>query len=142
MKTWLLRLLHLVLLLLPPPLRDNFMASQRPSGDGLEVHHPIVMTAGFSCPDLEARLTEAYTPSLPRCGALKGKGWFPIYHNTWDLVDHDYVPCFKEQASLVYDPALNDYRNLPGVETRVPNFGSAYGLMRKRLSRKLVHWLI
>jgi len=26
--------------------------------------------------------------------------------------------------SLVYDPAINDYRNLPGVETRVPNFGS------------------
>jgi lysophospholipase-3 len=26
--------------------------------------------------------------------------------------------------ALVYDPAANEYRNLPGVDTRVPNFGS------------------
>jgi lysophospholipase-3 len=89
--------------------------------------------AGFSCPDLEARLTEAYTPSLPRCGALKGKGWFPIYrYNTLDLVQHDYVPCFQEQMALVYDPVLNDYRNFPGVETRMSNFGSVYGFSPKK----------
>lgn len=36
--------------------------------------------------------------------------------------------------SLVYDPVLNDYRNLPGVETRVPetDFGSAYGFISKQ----------
>jgi lysophospholipase-3 len=80
---------------------------------------------------MEARLTDAYTPSLPRCGELKGKGWFPLWNRTADLVDHDYVPCFKEQMSLVFDPAINDYVNQPGVETRVTNFGSTYGFAWK-----------
>ena len=33
--------------------------------------------------------------------------------------------------SLVYDPAINDYRNLPGVETRVPNFFSTGSFSHK-----------
>ncbi|KAM3280289.1 hypothetical protein ACQJBY_047215 [Aegilops geniculata] len=33
--------------------------------------------------------------------------------------------------TLVFDLALDDYRNLPGVETRVPGFGSAYGFTSK-----------
>jgi lysophospholipase-3 len=49
-----------------------------------------------------------------------------------DLVKHDYVPCFKEQMALVYDPVLNDYRNFPGVETRMSNFGSVYGFSPKK----------
>jgi lysophospholipase-3 len=89
------------------------------------------MSAGISCPVLEARLTDAYTPSLPRCGAFKGKGWFPLWNSKQDLVDHDYVSCFEEQMSLVFDPVTNDYRNQPGVETRVPDFGSAYGFSYK-----------
>lgn len=134
MNTPLLRLLSLLLLLLPPPIRDYL---SRPSDHGvgrvgqLEVYHPMVLFPGVSCPDLEARLTDAYTPSLPRCGALKGKGWFPLWNNTQDLIDNDYVPCFEEQMSLVYDPVLDDYRNLPGVETRVPGFGSAHGFTSK-----------
>jgi lysophospholipase-3 len=35
-----------------------------------------------------------------------------------------------EQMSLVYDSAAGDYRNLPGVETRVRNFGSSRGFQR------------
>ena len=48
-------------------------------------------------------------------------------------VQHDYVPCFQEQMALVYDPVLNVYRNIPGVETRVPNFGSSYGFSEKMI---------
>jgi lysophospholipase-3 len=33
--------------------------------------------------------------------------------------------------SLVYDPVLNDFHNQPGVETRVPNFGSSDGFTAK-----------
>lgn len=131
-STPLLRLLHFLLLLLPAPLHDYCFP--RLSSGGLDVYHPLILFAGFGCPDLEARLTEAYTPSVPRCGALKGKGWFPIYKfNTLDLVEHDYVPCFQEQMALVYDPVHNKYRNLAGVETRVLNFGSAYGFSEKQM---------
>ncbi|KAM0902130.1 hypothetical protein ACQ4PT_019509 [Festuca glaucescens] len=128
----LLRLLHFLLLLLPAPLRDYYF--QRPSSGGLDVYHPLILFTGFSCPNLEARLMEAYTPSLSRCGALKGKGWFPICRfNTLDLVEHDYVSCFQEQMTLIYNPVLNDYWNLIGIETGVPNFGSAYGLSEKKM---------
>ncbi|OEL19857.1 Lecithin-cholesterol acyltransferase-like 1 [Dichanthelium oligosanthes] len=42
-------------------------------------------------------------------------------------MDPDHV----EQMRLVYDPVLGDFRNLPGVVTRVPNFGSARGFSSK-----------
>ncbi|XP_047044390.1 lecithin-cholesterol acyltransferase-like 1 [Lolium rigidum] len=132
-NTVFLGLLQLLPLLLPPSLRDYLWAapSDHDMDQQLEVYHPIILQGGFSCSVLEARLTDAYTPSLPHCGALKGKGWFPLWNNTSDVVDHDYMPCFEEQMSLVFDPAINDYRNQPGVETRVANFGSVYGFSYK-----------
>nr|BAK04441.1 predicted protein [Hordeum vulgare subsp. vulgare] len=105
-------------------------------GYDAEFYHPVILIPGFTCPNLEARLTDAYAPSLPRCGAFKGKGWFPLWKNTSDLVRQDYVPCFDEQMRLVYDPTLKDYRNLPGVETRVPDFGSAHGFTSKNDSSR------
>jgi hypothetical protein len=116
----LLRLLSLVLLLLPHPLRDLLGVNHHHPKDASVDLHPIVVVPGISCPDLEARLTEAYRPSTPLCGAMKGKGWFGLWENSSELLAHDYVQCFEEQRSLVYDPDINDYRNLPGVETRVP----------------------
>lgn len=136
MKAQLLRLLPLLLLLLPSPLR-NYLSNDEGTGDGgagkgrLQVYHPIILFPGISCPNLDARLTDAYTPSLPRCGTFKGKGWFPLWNNTQDVLDHDYLPCLQEQMSLVYDPVLNDFRNQPGVETRVPDFASSYGFTSK-----------
>ncbi|TVU21976.1 hypothetical protein EJB05_31648, partial [Eragrostis curvula] len=91
---------------------------------GDELRHPIVLVPGLSCSELEARLTDAYRPSKPRCGAMKGKAWFGLWKNCSALPAHDHVPCFMEQMSLVYDPDADDYRNIPGVETRVPGFGS------------------
>jgi hypothetical protein len=117
----------LPLLLLPPSVREYLTASNGPPQDagGVSELHPIVLLAGLGCSDIEARLTDTYRPSVPRCGTMKGKGWFDLRHNTSDLLALDYVRCFKEQMRLVYDPAVNEYRNLPGVETRVPKFGSA-----------------
>ncbi|XBI59966.1 hypothetical protein VPH35_040941 [Triticum aestivum] len=102
------------------------------------VYNPIILIPGISCPNLEARLTDAYVTSLPRCNAFKGKGWFSLLNNTLDLVRHDYVSCFEEQMRLIYNPTFKDYQNLPGVETRVPDFGSAHGFTSKNLdaSRK------
>jgi lysophospholipase-3 len=134
MSTPLLRLLlPLLLLVLPPPLREYFSPSHHlPKDPGFSGElHPVVLVPGLSCCDLEAQLTEAYMPSAPRCGAMKGKGWFGLWKNFSDLAAYDYVDCFVEQMRLVYDPAINDYRNLPGVLTRVPNFGSARGFHEK-----------
>ncbi|GJN05832.1 hypothetical protein PR202_ga23500 [Eleusine coracana subsp. coracana] len=127
-----LRVLSLLLLLLPASLQAYLPAAsnRRPASNHHGVDdelHPIVLVPGGSCSDLEARLTEAYRPSIPRCGAMKGKGWFGLWHNASDLAARDYVPCFMEQMSLVYDPDANEYRNFPGVETRVLNFGSSTG---------------
>ena len=138
-----LRLLPLLLMLvLPPALREylspainrvpeqdgSSAAAPGPGGGG--VLHPMVLVPGLTCSELEVRLTDAYRPTLPHCGAMKGKGWFGLWANCSDIPAHHYVPCFMEQMSLVYDPAAGDYRNLPGVETRVCNFGSSRGFQR------------
>jgi len=81
-----LRLLPLLLLVLPPALREylspainrvpeqdgSSAAAPGPGGGG--VLHPMVLVPGLTCSELEVRLTDAYRPSLPHCGAMKGKG--------------------------------------------------------------------
>ncbi|KAK3126958.1 hypothetical protein QOZ80_7AG0566010 [Eleusine coracana subsp. coracana] len=62
---------------------------------------------------------------------MKGKGWFGLWQNMSAVLAHDYVQCMEEQMRLIYDPSIDDYRNLPGVETRVPKFGSARGFHDK-----------
>ncbi|TVU21968.1 hypothetical protein EJB05_31640, partial [Eragrostis curvula] len=129
MAPFFMRFLPLLLLLLPTSLREYYLpaatTNRRPNDDAVgDELHPIVLFPGASCSELEARLTDAYRPSTPRCGAMKGKGWFGLWQNCSDLPAHNYVDCFMEQMSLVYDPATNEFRNRPGVETRVPNFGS------------------
>nr|CAB3497509.1 unnamed protein product [Digitaria exilis] len=128
MSTPLVRLLSLLLLLLlPPALREYLL----PSHNTTTTVHPVVLVPGMGCGDLEARLTEAYLTSTPRCSAMKGKGWFELWKNVSELAAHDYMDCFLEQMRLVYDPSINEYRNLAGVETRVPNFGSPRGFRNK-----------
>ncbi|XP_039811610.1 lecithin-cholesterol acyltransferase-like 1 [Panicum virgatum] len=112
------------------PEEDSGSAAAPDPGGGV-VLHPLVLVPGLTCSELEVRLTDAYRPTLPHCGAMKGKGWFGLWANCSELPAHHYVPCFMEQMSLVYDPAAGDYRNLPGVETRVRNFGSSRGFQRK-----------
>ncbi|NP_001146423.1 Lecithin-cholesterol acyltransferase-like 1 [Zea mays] len=123
----------LLLLLLPAGLRE-LMIDRRPLPEGAAggevLLHPLVLVPGLTCSELDARLTDAYRPSAPRCGAMKGKGWFGLWANCSDLPAHHYVRCFMEQMALVYDPVANDYRNLPGVETRVRNFGSSQGFQK------------
>ncbi|ONM20977.1 Lecithin-cholesterol acyltransferase-like 1 [Zea mays] len=71
------QLLSLLLLLLPSPLRlrEHLSGNHAVSANNF---HPIFLVAGMSCSDLEARLTEEYRPSVPHCGAMKGKGWFGL----------------------------------------------------------------
>lgn len=86
------QLLSLLLVLLPSPLREHLLTSHV----AVDEFHPIFLVPGVSCSDLEARLTEAYRLSVPRCGAMKGKGWFGLWKNISELLAHDYVQCFQE----------------------------------------------
>ncbi|KAL6847291.1 hypothetical protein ACP4OV_023144 [Aristida adscensionis] len=97
--------------------------------------HPVVLLPGYSCSQLDARLTGEYRSSSSAaaaaaaagCGRRKqGRGWFRLWENTTALQeDPTLLPCYADQLRLVYDHAAGDYRNLPGVDTRVVSFGTA-----------------
>jgi lysophospholipase-3 len=42
-----------------------------------------VLVPGYTCSNLDARLTDEYQPppGMPWCGAMKGKGWFRLWKN-------------------------------------------------------------
>ncbi|CAN6304544.1 unnamed protein product [Urochloa humidicola] len=96
--------------------------------------YPVLLLPGFACSQLDARLTGAFDPAsaAPSCGGgvLKGKeeGWFRLWNNHTALQeDPALLPCYAELLRLVYDPVAGDYRNVPGVETRVVAFGTTRG---------------
>ncbi|ONM20969.1 Lecithin-cholesterol acyltransferase-like 1 [Zea mays] len=113
------QLLSLLLLLLPSPLRlrEHLSGNHPVSANNF---HPIFLVAGMSCSDLEARLTEEYRPSVPHCGAMKGKGWFGLLvprkaesrtgrhgiprrrHHVRSPYDFRYAPPSPGQTSEVY----------------------------------------
>ncbi|KAL6627666.1 hypothetical protein ACP70R_031392 [Stipagrostis hirtigluma subsp. patula] len=112
--------------------------------------HPVVLLPGHTCSQLDARLTDEYqTSAAPGCGARKqGNGWFRLWENHTALQeDPALVPCYANQLRLVYDPVAGDYRNVPGVETRVVgfgttnNFGSDDPTQRNNCMRRLVEAL-
>nr|CAB3499141.1 unnamed protein product [Digitaria exilis] len=116
--------------------------------------HPVVLLPAYTCSQLDARLTDEFEPAAsaaPSCGGgvlLKKKGWFRLWNNhTALLEDPALVPCYAELLRLVFDPVAGDYRNVPGVETRVVSFGSTRGFasndpaMKKACMEKLVEAL-
>ncbi|GJN03343.1 hypothetical protein PR202_ga20778 [Eleusine coracana subsp. coracana] len=88
--------------------------------------HPVVLVPGNTCGQLDARLTDEYEPPGPGCGVLKqGRGWFRLWENFTALQeDPSLFRCYADQLRLVYDPVAGDYRNVPGVETRVVSIGT------------------
>ncbi|KAG2550125.1 hypothetical protein PVAP13_9KG238800 [Panicum virgatum] len=88
---------------------------------------PVVVVPGYASNELDARLTELYRPSSPRCAAGRGRGWFRLFLDSTALEDPAGVRCFAERMTAAYDAASGDYHNAPGVETRVPFFGSVRG---------------
>ncbi|XP_077217238.1 alpha/beta-Hydrolases superfamily protein [Tasmannia lanceolata] len=88
--------------------------------------HPLILVPGSGGNQLEAQLTEAYKPSSLLC--KKKKGWFRIWFDPRVIVT-PLTKCFAERMTLYYDPQIDDYRNAPGVETRVPHFGSTQALL-------------
>ncbi|CAN6317829.1 unnamed protein product [Urochloa humidicola] len=121
----------LLVLLLSLASWPIFVGSLALEASGL---HPVILLPGYGCSQLDARLTGAFDPTstAPSCGGgvLKGKkkGWFRVWNNRTAMQeDPALLPCYAELLRLVYDPAAGDYRNVPGVETRVLAFGTTRG---------------
>ncbi|KAA8528446.1 hypothetical protein F0562_035801 [Nyssa sinensis] len=95
--------------------------------------HPLILVPGSGGNQLEARLTAGYKPSSVLCNQWypTGKdkeGWFRLWFDPSVLLA-PFTKCFAHRMMLSYDPELDDYRNAPGVETRVPHFGSTRSLL-------------
>ncbi|KAM7516973.1 hypothetical protein LguiA_006556 [Lonicera macranthoides] len=95
--------------------------------------HPLILVPGSGGNQLEARLTASYKPTSLFCSRLnpihKDKdGWFRLWFDPTILLA-PFTQCFAERMSLYYEPEVDDYRNAPGVETRVPHFGSTQSLL-------------
>ncbi|KAF3320436.1 lecithin-cholesterol acyltransferase-like 1 [Carex littledalei] len=90
--------------------------------------HPIILIPGSGGNQLEARLTSSYKPSSLFCHLQKGTGWFRMWFDPTVLVA-PLTRCFAERMMIYYHSEIDDYRNAPGVETRVPYFGSIKGML-------------
>lgn len=95
--------------------------------------HPLILIPGNGGNQLEARLTAGYKPSSLFCSkwnpVQKHKdSWFRLWFDPTVLLA-PFTKCFAERMTLYYHPDLDDYRNAPGVETRVPYFGSTQSLL-------------
>ncbi|KAF8728249.1 hypothetical protein HU200_018841 [Digitaria exilis] len=90
-------------LLLVPAVSVILSKYSRSSTPGLLP--PVVLVPGYATNELDARLTELYRPSPPRCATRKGQGWFRLYLDHASLNDPTGVRCFAEQMSSVYDAA-------------------------------------
>jgi hypothetical protein len=102
-------------------------AVARPGAAEQLQRHPVVLIPGAGGNQLEARLTEGYEPSSLVCRVwplVRGRGgWFRLWFDPSVLVA-PLTRCFAERMTLSYDADADDYRNAPGVETRVSDFGS------------------
>ncbi|KAG5543675.1 hypothetical protein RHGRI_016436 [Rhododendron griersonianum] len=95
--------------------------------------HPLVLVPGNGGNQLQGRLTAEYkSPSLfctRRHPARKDKeGWFRLWFD-FSVILAPYTQCFAQRMTLHYDAGVDDYRNTPGVETRVSGFGSVKSLL-------------
>ncbi|OEL34489.1 Lecithin-cholesterol acyltransferase-like 1 [Dichanthelium oligosanthes] len=97
------------------------------AGGGGAERHPVILIPGAGGNQLEARLTEDYGPSSLACRVwpiVRGRGgWFRLWFDPSVLLA-PLTRCFAERMTLFYDADADDYRNAPGVETRVSDFGS------------------
>lgn len=90
--------------------------------------HPVVIVPGTGGNQVEARLTADYKPSGLLCRRWNWeREWFRIWFDV-PVVLPPLTQCFADRISLVYDPDTDEYYNAPGVETRVPYFGSTEGM--------------
>ncbi|XP_031480141.1 lecithin-cholesterol acyltransferase-like 1 [Nymphaea colorata] len=124
-------LLLLVLLLMAVETMGMLIHNGMSSSAAAPGHllHPIVVVPGSGGNQLEARLTDAYKPSSVFCRpCARTKDWFRLWFDASVLVA-PLTKCFADRMTLHYDAETDTYRNAPGVETRVPHFGSTRALL-------------
>uniref|UniRef100_A0ACD6A4M8 Uncharacterized protein n=1 Tax=Avena sativa TaxID=4498 RepID=A0ACD6A4M8_AVESA len=96
-------------------------------GGGGQLLHPVILIPGSGGNQLEARLTDDYRPSSLTCRLwplVRGRGgWFRLWFQP-SVVLASLTRCFADRMMLYYDADADDYRNAPGVQTRVADFGS------------------
>ncbi|GLT93617.1 hypothetical protein SLE2022_114000 [Rubroshorea leprosula] len=95
--------------------------------------HPLILVPGNGGNQLEARITAGYKPLSPFCNrwypiCKDEEGWFRLWFDSSVLIA-PFTKCFAQRMMLSYDPVLDDYFNAPGLETRVPFFGSTESLL-------------
>lgn len=95
--------------------------------------HPLILIPGNGGNQLEARLTAAYKPTSLLCNRWypierNKEGWFRLWFDPSVLLA-PFTTCFAQRMTLYYDPDKDDYHNAPGVQTRVPHFGSTQSLL-------------
>lgn len=95
--------------------------------------YPLILIPGNGGNQLEARLTREYKPTSLLCNrwypVIKDKeGWFRLWFDV-SVIFAPFTKCFADRMTLYYDRDLDDYFNAPGVETRVPHFGSTQSLL-------------
>ncbi|XP_002510073.2 lecithin-cholesterol acyltransferase-like 1 [Ricinus communis] len=95
--------------------------------------HPLIIVPGSGGNQLEARLTSSYKPTSPVCNRwyplVKQKdGWFRLWFDP-SVILAPFTECLADRMMLYYDQDLDDYCNAPGIETRVPDFGSTKSLL-------------
>lgn len=94
--------------------------------------YPLILIPGNGGNQLEARLTTQYKPSSFICNQYplfkKKDGWFRLWFDSSVLLA-PLTRCFAQRMMLYYNPELDDYYNAPGVQTRVPRFGSTHSLL-------------
>lgn len=104
--------------------------------------HPVILIPGNGGNQLEARLTPDYKPSSLVCNRWypierDKEGWFRLWFDPTVLLA-PFTTCFAQRMTLYYDQDKDDYHNAPGVETRVPHFGSIQSLLFLDPNLKLV----
>lgn len=102
---------------------------------GASTHlHPVILVPGSGGNQLEARLTPEYKPSSLLCNrrwwcpAKHKDDWFRLWFDL-SVIFGPFTKCFSERMMLYYDSLVDDYLNAPGVQTRVPRFGSIESLL-------------
>ncbi|EYU32390.1 hypothetical protein ABFS82_03G032200 [Erythranthe guttata] len=108
------------------------MAASSSSSAAANVH-PVILIPGSGGNQLEARLTSEYKSSSLVCNKwypLKKDpdGWFRLWFDP-TVIFRPFTKCFNRRMMIYYDPDEDDYHNAPGVETRVPHFGSIQSLL-------------
>ncbi|KVH58078.1 hypothetical protein Ccrd_025667 [Cynara cardunculus var. scolymus] len=96
-------------------------------------HHPlapVVLVPGAGGNQLEARLTAEYKATSWLCNRFypikkEEGGWFRLWFDIGVLLA-PFTECFADRMTLYYNPELDDYKNAPGVETRVSEYITTY----------------